>query len=535
MKIICVGAGASGLVFAYKLQRSFERFELTIYDKNVDVGGTWLENRYPGCACDVPSHIYTWSFEPKTDWNSVYSGSTQIFEYFKEFSEKYDLRKYCKFRHMISSAIWDDNKGQWDVEITDLNTNNVVKDQCDILINAAGVLNAWKWPDIPGLDDYKGVLLHTAKWNETVDLSSKTVGLIGNGSSAIQMLPAIHDKVEKVINFVREPTWVAPNFGEEQHIFSEEERQSFLNPESHLQYRKKAESAMNAIFEVFRADSETQKTMAGAVADTMEAKLNNPDLAAKLIPKWPFGCRRMTPGPNYLETIRSKKVEVVFGGIDRITENGCLASNEKEYPVDVLICATGFNTSYVPRFPIVGLEGRNLIEEWSNDAKSYFGIGAAGFPNYFTLIGPNSPIGNGPVLIAVEAQVDYMLKLINRWQTENIHRFSPKAEAIEDFIAFKDQFMKDTVWAKDCRSWKITALWPGSTLHYLEALKEPRYDDWDIKYSGNRFAYLGNGSSQTEVDMTSDTAYYVRDHDDSPYLSRSKQRKVETKSGTMQR
>ncbi|KAF8902331.1 hypothetical protein CPB84DRAFT_1775851 [Gymnopilus junonius] len=170
-------------------------------------------------------------------------------------------------------------------------------------------------------------------------------------------------------------------------------------------------------------------------------------------------------------------------------------------------------------------------------------MAAHGFPNYFMFIGPNSPIGNGPVLISIEAQADYILKMMDRWQTENIHSFSPKKEAVEDFIEWKDKFMKGTVWQEECRSWykrnsvsgKITALWPGSTMHYLEAIAEPRYNDWDIKYDGNRFAFLGNGYSRTEKDLTADWAYYIRNEDDGPYLSRGKRTKVLSKSGTVTR
>ncbi|TFK39761.1 hypothetical protein BDQ12DRAFT_649180 [Crucibulum laeve] len=544
LKIICVGAGASGLLLAYKLQRSFEKFDLTLYDKNDEISGTWYENKYPGCACDVPAHTYTWSFEPKTDWSSVYAGSDEIYTYFDNFAEKYGLRKYCKLQHEVSGATWNETKGGWDVQVTDLRTGDIVSDYCDFFINASGVLNAWKWPTIPGLENYKGQLLHTARWDTSVDLTGKHVGLIGNGSSAIQVLPAIHSKVNKITTFLRSPAWVSPAQGIEQHIFTEEEQRKFADdPEAHLTYRKFAEEQLNSLFTMFFADSDVQKATFDSMVAVTKEKLKNSDLETKLIPKWAVGCRRITPGIGYLETLGSEKVEIVYGGIQRITEHGCFCEDGQEYPVDVLICATGFDTSYRPRFPIVGVDGKNLAEEWSQEAKSYLGMAVSDFPNYLVIVGPNSPIGNGPVLIAIEAQIDYMLKLIDRWQTENIYSMSPKMEAVDDFIAHKDQFMEKTVWIQECRSWyknnsasgKVTALWPGSTMHYLEAIAQPRYEDWDIKYKGNRFAYLGNGYSQTERDQTADWAYYIRDHDDSPYLSRGKQRKVETKSGTVDR
>ncbi|KAF8902333.1 monooxygenase [Gymnopilus junonius] len=544
LKVICIGAGASGLLLAYKLQRSFEKFDLIVYEKNEGVSGTWYENRYPGCACDIPAHIYTWSFEPSTSWSSVYAGSGEVNQYFENFAQKYNLHKYCKLKHLVSKAVWNEGEGRWEVQVINMATGETIHDSCDILVNAGGVLNAWQWPKIPGLEKYKKKLLHTANWDASVDLNGKHVGLIGNGSSGIQVLPAIHSQARKITTFFREPTWVSPVQGVGQHIYTAEERRVFeTDPAALLKYRKQLETDINGIFPMFTANSVNQQVAYDHMVTLMKTRLQNERLEKLVIPKWAVGCRRITPGVNYLETLGSEKVDVVFGGIQRITENGCISDDGKEYPVDVLICATGFETSYRPRFPVIGSNGNSLSEAWAEESKSYLGMAAHGFPNYFMFVGPNSPIGNGTVLVAIEAQADYMLKMMDRWQTETIHSFSPKKEAVEDFVEWKDEYMKGTVWQEECRSWykrnsvsgKVTALWPGSTMHYLEALAEPRYDDWDIKYDGNRFAFLGNGSSQTEKDPTADWAYYIKNEDDGPYLSRGKRRKVFSKSGSVQR
>lgn len=181
VRIICIGAGASGLLFSYKLQRSFRNFDLVIYEKNEEVAGTWWENKYPGCACDVPSHSYTWSFEPKRDWSALYAGSGEICNYFETFAREYGLHKYCKTRHQVVGATWNNEKGGYDVQVQDLSSGRQVNDHCHILINAGGILNAWRWPAISGLEKYKGTLLHTANWDSSVNLVGKDVGLIGNG------------------------------------------------------------------------------------------------------------------------------------------------------------------------------------------------------------------------------------------------------------------------------------------------------------------------------------------------------------------
>ncbi|KAL6230334.1 hypothetical protein BDW75DRAFT_248777 [Aspergillus navahoensis] len=543
IRIICIGAGASGLLFAYKLQRSFSNFSLVIYEKNTEIAGTWFENRYPGCACDVPSHNYTWSFEPKADWSASYANSKEIFDYFDSFARKHGLRHYCRMRHQVIGAAWNTQHGGYDVRVRDLQLGQEWNDSCDILINAGGILNSWRWPAIPGLDKYKGTLVHTANWDDSIVLRGKHVGLIGNGSSGIQVLPAILPEVKKITTFIREPTWVSPVKGLEQHIFSEEEKQAFRSDIERLtEYRRGIERGMNGQFAIFLRNTEGQRSTREYMTEQMKEKLNNIDLEKVLIPNWSVGCRRITPGVGYLESLGDEKVKVVYGNITEATENGCICDDGNEYPVDVLICATGFDTSFRPRFPILGPSGNNLQDDWKDEPKSYFGIAAAGIPNYLTFLGPNSPVGNGPVLVAIEAQADYMMKLIDRYQTTNIRSFAPTAEAVNEFIEFKDHFMRRTVWADGCRSWykatdpngPVTGLWPGSTLHYIEAMNELRLDDWEVNYNGNRFAWLGNGYSQTEIDETADWAYYIRDHDDGEYHSRNKRLRILNKSGTRQ-
>ncbi|KAF2841023.1 FAD/NAD(P)-binding domain-containing protein [Patellaria atrata CBS 101060] len=541
VRVVVVGAGASGLLMAYKLQRHFDNYSVTVYEKNKEVSGTWFENKYPGCACDVPSHNYTWSFEPKLDWSAVYAGSKEIFNYFDSFAEKYHLKQYVKTEHQVSGCYWNKEKGGYDVKVRDLQRGVDITDHCDILINAGGILNNWRWPAIPGLHDYKGTLLHTANWDNNVKLEGKHIGLIGNGSSGIQVLPTIQPIVEKVTTFIREPTWVSPVQGLEQHVFTDKERLEFAQkPGTLTQYRKEVETGLNGQFAIFLKDTKTNNETHDYMEGQMKGKLKNSYLEERLIPEWHVGCRRLTPGVGYLEALGKENVNVVYGEIERITESGCVCDNGQEYPIDVLICATGFDTSFRPRFPVIGPDGTNLQDQWQQDPESYFGIAAANFPNYLIFLGPNCPIGNGPVLSAIECQADYMCKLIDRYQTHNITTFAPRQDAIKDFIAHKDWFMRKTVWADPCRSWyklrpdgPVTALWPGSTLHYIEALMEVRLEDWEVKYAGNRFAWLGNGYSQTELDDTADWAYYIREQDDDEPLSRGRRRKLLTKSGTM--
>ncbi|KAI0198402.1 hypothetical protein F4808DRAFT_462870 [Astrocystis sublimbata] len=540
VRVVIVGAGASGLLLAYKLQKDFSNLSITIYEKNPDISGTWYENRYPGCGCDVPAHNYTWSFEPKTDWSSVYASSKEIYQYFRDFGNKYDLNQYVRLQHQVVGAYWNNERGQYDIKVQDTAKDKTITDHADILINAGGVLNHWRWPDIPGLSEYKGTLVHTANWDEIIELEGKNIGLIGNGSSALQVLPAIREKCKKVTTFIRSPTWVSPAPGLDPHEYSEEEKSTFANePGALLEYRKRIEKGLSASFGIFLRGHQLQHDTLAYMQTQMKDKLGDEHLESKLIPTFSVGCRRFTPGINYLESLTKPNVEVVIGKIDSITERGCLSDNGKEYPVDVLICATGFDTNFRPRFPIVSHQGENLQDKWARDPQSYLGVAAASIPNYFTILGPSSAIGNGPVLFGVETQVDYICKFIDKYQTTNIKMFHPKEEAVRDFVEYKDNFMKGTVWTDNCDSWyknrddgRIFALWPGSTLHYVECMKNIRFDDFEITYAGNRFAWLGNGRSQTELDDTADWAYYIRENDnDTIPLSTAGQRKLLTKSG----
>ncbi|KAJ9646664.1 hypothetical protein H2204_000356 [Knufia peltigerae] len=541
LRIICIGAGASGLCFAYKLKRSFQEFSLQIYEKNPAISGTWYENKYPGCACDVPGHNYTFSWEPKLDWTGVYAGSVEIKKYFDDFAAKHDLHRYIKLNHQVTASTWDDKQGQWEVEVTDLISGEIQRASCDILINASGILNAWRWPAIPGINKYQGKLLHSAAWDDSVKLEGKHVGLIGNGSSGIQILPAIQGKVNHLTTFIREPTWVSPVQGLEQHVYSPEELEKFRNiPGALLEYRKGNETNLDTITNIFAKEGQAQVEIRSLMTQQMKEKLRDDALAVKLIPKWGVGCRRLTPGINYLETLSAPNVTVVYGEIVEITERGCVCDDGKEYPVDVLICATGFDTSFKPRFPLVGLNGIDLRDQWATEPKGYMGLAAPNMPNYFQFLGPNCPVGNGPVLSAIEYQADYMLKFCDRWQTEDVHSFSPKVDAVEEFCDHTERWMKQTVWDEECRSWykggsisgRITALWPGSALHYIEFISHVRYEDWNFAYRSNRYDFLGNGQSQVEVDFSADWAWYIRENDDGPLLSKGAQRRLLTKSGS---
>ncbi|KUI58951.1 Putative sterigmatocystin biosynthesis monooxygenase stcW [Cytospora mali] len=551
VKVICVGAGASGLCLAYKLQRSFKNHSLTIYEKNPSVGGTWFENKYPGCACDVPSHNYVWSFEPKADFSSVYVSSAEIQAYFENFVEKYHLDRYLKLSHTVEKTTWVDSgrEGRWEVVARDLITGQVVQDWCHILVHATGYLNAPTWPKVPGLDEYDGIKVHSANYDPSILLEGKNVLLIGSGSTAVQILPAIQPVVKTVTIFIRSPTWVLPDISTEARRFTREEIQRFVRePQTVLELRQSNERTMNSIFSVYLRDTVLQQQCRALLETEMKKILDHEETEGKLIPKFAVGCKRVVPsGFRYLRALKEENVKVVYSGVQSFTRYGVISDSGSSHEGDIAICATGFDTSYISRYPIYGYSGRNLQVEWAESCQSipgYMGVGVSEFPNTFTLLGPYSPVSNGPTLVAIEAQADYICSFIDRYQTEPaIYSFHPKADACADFRAQVGEFMNDrAVWTDNCRNshnnhtigGRTPTTWPGSTLHYLEAIREVRWEDWEVRYVGNRFSWLGNGISQTEWDPTADLGYYIRQsEDDRVWNSRWKRTRALNKSGSM--
>ncbi|KAL6406554.1 hypothetical protein AUP68_09353 [Ilyonectria robusta] len=542
VKIVCVGAGVSGLCLAYKLRRSFENYSLTIYEKNPKLGGTWFENVYPGCACDVPSHNYTYSFEPKADFSSVLASSQEIQDYFEGFAAKYELQQHIRTLHRVTETSWDPLKGQWHITVTDLQSGTTVDDWCHILVHATGYLNKPAWPSVPGTEAFQGPKLHSAEWDESVSLEGKNVLLIGSGASSAQILPAIQPIVKTARVFVRTPRWTLPSVNSKKGKFSPEEMERFVNePDTVLNLRLENERTLNSFFTMYMKGTILQDQARKHLESEMKKVISDPEMQKRLVPDFAVGCKRILPsGDQFLHAIKEDNVEVIYSGVKSFTETGCISEDGQSHDGDVIICATGFDTSFVPRYPIL-FQGHNLQDDWNASITGYMGVGIAECPNSFTLAGPWTPISNGPVIVAIESQTDFVCAFIDKYQTEpGMHSMHLKAAASYDFKAYVAQVTKKMVWSDNCRNshnvrsnWGQSSItWPGSTLHYLEALREPRFEDYDFEYSGNRFSWLGDGLSQTEWDPTADLAYYIRSSDDGRHLSRGARRQAISKSGT---
>ncbi|KAJ5403026.1 uncharacterized protein N7487_008922 [Penicillium crustosum] len=526
MRIVHVGCGAAGICLAKFIPDRVENVSFVCYDKNSDIGGTWLENRYPGCACDIPSPDYQFTWARNPNWSNFYSSSPEIWKYFKQVVDQHSLGKFMKLNHKVEGAYWDSERGKWKVHVRDLLVDKTFIDECDIFINGGGILNNWKMPEIDGLESFNGLLVHTAAYPEGTDLNGKRVAVIGIGSSGVQVIAKIASQVSKLYTWVRSPTWITTGFaqkyagegGQNVTYSAEQKKQWRENYPEYLQYCKDIETELNQRFKFILTGSEDAQSALRFSVDEMKSKLaGREDLIESLIPtEFGIGCRRPTPGNGFLEALTLPHVHTFTkSGIARITENGFVTTNGEEHEVDVIICATGFDTTWVPRFPIVH-DGRNAQDFMRERTLSYLAMAIPEVPNYFTVGGPYGPVGHGNTLMVNERLISNILKIVEKMQLEGIKSIRPKLGVCEDFEEHAQLFCKRTAWDGKCASWfkqgkkdgKLT-IWPGSRLLFFEAMKDPRYEDYDIEYlSGNTWGWLGCGFTLKEYDG-SDIAYYI--------------------------
>ncbi|KAG5656909.1 hypothetical protein KAF25_011078 [Fusarium avenaceum] len=532
LKVIYIGAGISGIVASILFRKAIPSLDLVIYDKNPEIGGTWFENKYPGCACDIPSHAYQLSFESSTDWSHFYASGSEILGYWK-------------------GASWDEFRAKWTVQLEDTSAGPpvVVEDECDVFITGTGLLNEWKWPSIPGLHDFQGTILHTANWQDSFVAEGKRVAVIGAGSSGIQIVPALVNQVKSIDHYVRGKTWIATQGSEDilkeeldkQHgsqgssnlTYDEEQKKAWKNdPQAYIAYRKQLEFRLQGSHQISYRGSPRHNQARSSYEAYMRQRLKTkPEILDALLPDFPPLCKRLTPGPGYLEALSQPQVSTITSPISHIDRTGIVTKDGNRRPIDAIVCATGFHTVPGSGFPIYGRDGVNLREKTRTHPKSYLGLATDGFPNFFQSLGPNTFPGTGNLLIMIEQAHGYMAKILHRFAYGAVRAIEPKRRQVDNFTNFCDEYFKKTVYTEDCISWykapprnpgeagRITALWPGSSLHAVHALSEVRWDDYDIGYEDdNDFNWFGDGSTVGEADPRiasnlEDLTWYINNTD----------------------
>ncbi|VUC32890.1 unnamed protein product [Clonostachys rosea] len=507
IKVICIGAGFSGILCGIRLPQKVSNLDLTIYEKNEDFGGTWLENNYQ----------YTFAGNP--NWSKFYSSGAEILAYLQGTAWRYDVQKYARFQHLFKGATWNDSTHKWTVKIHNLKSGQTFEDSADVLIRGTGLLNKWKWPSIEGLHTFKGNLMHTANFDPSFDWGGTNVALIGAGSTGIQILPHIQPRAKKVFHYMRGKTWISPvGYGAEMggggnFEYSNEQRQEFAqSPASYLSYRHKLEEVMNKSQLVSFRGTDIQKRFWVEAERFMKEKLQKkPEIYESLLPSFPPGCRRLTPGPGYLEALLQDNVQFIGSGVAKVDEKGILDQLGNYHEVDAIICATGFDYTFNnEETPIVGRNGVSLDAMYNPHPQAYMGVAVPNMPNHFMFLGPSSAPASGSFIPTLELVMDYIIKCIKKLQGESYSYMEPTMEALEAFNAQADKYFSRTVYTYKCSSFfkgdkdegRVTTVWPGSATHYMKAVNNPRWEDFRYglvpEAGGNPMAWLGNGMTMAQ-------------------------------------
>ncbi len=467
-RVIIIGAGPGGLCTAIKLREAgIEDF--VILEKAAGVGGTWWHNRYPGAECDVKSHLYSFSFELKTDWSRPFAGQAEILDYLQHCAEKYCILPHVRFGQTVRAAHWQDEDSHWQVETAD---GQIC--QAPIVVSGMGMFNELAWPDLPGLDKFDGTLFHSARWNLTHDLLGKKVAVIGSAASAVQFVPEIVHQTAKLHLFQRTANWVAPK---EDTPYTPAQLAVYRDdPNAIHASRAQIYKELNE-FILFNDPAKQLEYEAASLSNL--AVVKDPALRAKLTPSHPFGCKRPLFSNLYYPVFNLPQVELVTESITALTPDGVVTADGVERQVDTVILATGFQvTRYLSAIEVTGRHGRRLDEAWSDGAQAYLGIVTSGFPNLFMLYGPST--NNGSIISMLEIQIDYILRQIKRLERERLAFIDLRAEVESRYNdTMQHEIREVAVWQANCGNYysaasgRMVTQWPHTIDEFCARTMRP--------------------------------------------------------------
>lgn len=483
-EIAIIGAGLSGLGMA-KMLRASGAEDFVVLERASDLGGTWRDNSYPGCACDIPSVLYCYRDEPKPDWTRAYAPQGEIWDYIRDVVVRHDLERFVRFEHELTHAAFDEDRGCWELEARGP-AGEIHRLSAALLISACGALADPVIPALPGIERFAGTVFHSARWDHEHALDGRSVAVVGTGASAIQFVPEIQPRVGRLTLFQRTPPWVLPH----------------TNPDipaawrEHLARRPRLQGlARGAVFSAQEAlhVAFQHPRLARVIEQQGRANIKrhvaDPELRARLTPDFRLGCKRILRSNTWYPALAQPNVEVVTDGIDEVLVDGVLDRRGVRHEADTIIFATGFHVTDPPIADrIQGRGGRVLAEAWAGSPRSHLGMSVAGFPNLFFLLGPNTGLGHNSVLLMIEAQIGYLRRVLDHRAGTGALTVEPTRESQAASVAAVDRGTEGSVWtAGGCTSWYLdrtgrnSALWPGSVRAYERRLR--RFDPGEYSWA----------------------------------------------------
>jgi cation diffusion facilitator CzcD-associated flavoprotein CzcO len=474
VRVAIMGAGFGGLGMAIRLkQAGIEDF--CVFERDPEVGGTWWANTYPGCQCDIPSHLYSYSFALNPEWTRTYPLQPEIRDYLRHCSEEFGVRDRVRLGCAIERAEWDEEAGAWRLDTTEGTVS------ARVLIAAPGPLSEPSIPGLPGLEDFAGVMFHTARWNHEHDLTDRNVAVVGTGASAIQSVPRIQPIANRVTVFQRTPPWVVPH---RDRAISELERVLYRRvPAAQRTVRTTVYLMRELLVPGLVHRPQLMNTVQRMAEAHLAKQVPNPELRAKLTPDYTIGCKRIVPSNDWYPAITKPNVEVVTSAVTEVRPDGVVAADGTRHEVDTLIFATGF---YVTQMPfarcIRGRDGVSLCDLWQGSPQAYRGAAVPGFPNLFWMIGPNTGLGHNSMVFMIEAQLNYLLGALETMDRHGVSRIEVHQDAYDAYNAHLQARLQGTVWnTGGCSSWYLDAngrnstIWPDFTWRFWHQTR--RFDE----------------------------------------------------------
>jgi cation diffusion facilitator CzcD-associated flavoprotein CzcO len=472
VKVGILGAGFAGLGTAIRLeQEGVEDF--VVFERDAGVGGTWWANTYPGCQCDIPSHLYSFSFAMNPDWSRTYPMQPELRDYLRRCAERFGVMDKISFETEVTSAAWDEDAGHWRVETTKGDWT------ADVVVAAPGPLSEPSFPDVPGRESFAGAQFHTARWDQSHDLRGRRVAVVGTGASAIQVVPAIQPAVERLSVFQRTPPWVVPH--RDRAITRFEKRLYRAFPPAQRAARGFVYWSRELLVPGLAYRPKLMKPIEQIARKHIEKQIDDRELRARVTPDYAIGCKRILPSNGWYPALSQPNVDLVTEGLEEVRPDGVVAGGEF-IGVDTLIWATGFYVTDIPLAKLVhGRDGQRLADVWGKSPQAYRGTAIAGFPNLFLLVGPNTGLGHNSIVFMIEAQIGYVLDALREMRRRGAERLEVRREAFEAYNDGLQGRMDRTVWnSGGCSSWYLdaegrnTTIWPDFTWRFWQGLR--RFD-----------------------------------------------------------